>query len=266
MPVTKMNKASVSVLALVALGCGPEAVHGLRALAEPELIAVGPAKTQLRTVGPFRQLKAGRAFKIRFQNGSRRRLQLRAPANLFPILKTQVRGDTLELEATRSYRSKEPIVVTITNPRLSAVHLSGASTASVARLNERDFHAHLRGAARLSVHGSARELLFNVRGAGRVEVKGTRSQRIHGQVKGAGHLTASGITDVAELEVSGAGRVDLAELIVRRVQIDGSGAGHVSMRSAQELQVDGSGAFRASYSGSPRLRTKLSGVAKVSRR
>jgi hypothetical protein len=53
-------------------------------------------------------------------------LVVEADSNLLPLIRTEVRGDTLYIYAERSYRSRNPVHVIYTVPRLSDLRQNGS--------------------------------------------------------------------------------------------------------------------------------------------
>ena len=146
-----------------------------------------------RMVGTVSNLEANGSVLVDVRIGTATSLVVEADANLLPLVRTDVRGDTLVVEMARSYRSSNPVRITYTVPRLGEVRHSGSGQLSVQGLNG--------GALRVVQSGSGSTLL-----TGRVA-----SLDVTGS--GSGSVDASTLQSAsANLSMNGSGRINVGEV------------------------------------------------------
>jgi hypothetical protein len=188
----------------------------------------GNIVTEKRDVSGFTSVEAGGIFKVEITAGRDFAVEVEADDNLLPVIKTEVSGGVLKIASDRHIRSHGPIVIRVSAPDIDGVEATGASTVSVANLNNREFSIDSSGASKVSAAGET------------------------------GKLT---------LDISGASKVDASGLKAADANIDASGASHVEVNAVENLFIDASGASRVTYSGNPvNVEKKTSGASSASAR
>lgn len=165
------------------------------------------------------------------QNGSES-LQISADDNFLPYLKTEVRGDTLYIEASDDAEGVVFTNVTDLTFRISAAALEAIELA----------------------------------GAGSIEVNDLDSETWRVTVPGAGSVTVSGRTDGQTVEMEGAGSYNAADLESKEATIRSSGAGTAVVRVSDKLDVTIDGFGNVQYIGDPVIKQEINGLGKVSQR
>jgi hypothetical protein len=79
----------------------------------------GVAARDQRTVGTVNGLDVSGSIVVDVRVGPATSLVVEADSNLLPLIRTDVRGDTLNIYTDRSYRSRNPVHVIYTVPRLT---------------------------------------------------------------------------------------------------------------------------------------------------
>ena len=196
-------------------------------LADAQVKGSGTARTEARAVGDFASVSAGGAVALTITVGGATAVSVTADDNVVPLIRTRVQGDRLIIDSTDSYTAKTPVRIAITTPRLTALGLSGATTATAAGVTGDRLAIDLSGASRASLAGAA-----------------------------------AAVT----IETSGAAEVDATKLAAQDATVAASGASHVALAVARGLTVEASGASVVEYAGAPAVTKATSGASRVRQR
>ena len=160
---------------------------------------------------------------VRF--GPKASVVISADDNVLPLLSTRVVDGTLKLESRGSYRTRNPIRVWITTPKLDE---------------------------------------FTSMGSGNVVIHDVNNPHLKLTLQGSGGMQANGRTGVLDLALMGSGRARLADLWATDVSAGVFGSGEAIVRAAGKLdaQMFGSGTLR--YVGNPKsMRSSHFGSGRV---
>ena len=188
----------------------------------------GNAATDKRDLAGFKSVEVGGTFDVEITAQKDFSVTVEADDNLIPLIRTEVSGGTLHIEADKRLSSKNPIRVRISAPDIEKLDVSGVANVTVADLKN----------SALSIGSS-----------------------------GASKVKLAGETAKLTVDVSGATKIDAAELKTIDAVIDSSGASHVDVNVSGELRADGSGASKITYVGTPsNIVKKTSGASNVSQK
>jgi carbon monoxide dehydrogenase subunit G len=231
-----MKKAALLTLVLVALLLGA-CVRGS-----------GTIVTDSREVGSFRHIAMGGSGEIFISQGTAETLVVEADDNLLPYIRTEVRGNTLELGLNAptftSIWASRSIRYIITVRDLESVRISGSGDANIASIE----------ADRFSIH---------VSGSGDVTVARLVANHLETRVSGSGNILVAGTVDEQSVEISGSGKYRAADLASNSARIRVSGSGEATVWAASELNARISGSGNVSYYGNPTTNTSTSGSGTI---
>jgi hypothetical protein len=219
-----------------------------------------------RTVGTVAGLEANGSVLVDVRVGPAASLVVEADSNLLPLVRTDVRGDTLVVEMTRGYRSSNPVRVTYTVPRLAEVRHSGSGQLSVQGLNGGALRVVQSGSgstlltgrvADLDVTGSGSGSVdastlrsaganLSMNGSGRINVGEVRGDHATATLTGSGQLRAGGSVRSLTARSTGSGHLDLVDLVSEQADLTSTGSGGLTANVKQSLvaQNGGSGGIR----------------------
>jgi hypothetical protein len=212
-----------SLVALLSLVAASSACH----LADAQVKGSGAARTEARAVGSFSKLSAGGAIHLTITVGGATAVTVTADDNVVPLIRTRVQADRLIIDTADGYTPRTPVAVVVTTPRLTALGLSGATTA---------------------------------------EARGLTGDRFALDLSGASHATLTGATTAIAIEASGAAQLDGRALATQDATVSASGASQLELAVARALTVEASGASEVAYRGTPAVTKATSGTSRVRRR
>jgi len=200
-------------------------------------------------VDDFSALDIGGSYHVTWRQGDSVSVTVEMQENLFDYLRVSVRGDTLNIDSTRSFNtssSNRPRVYIYT-PYIEMVNFSGAVSAD----------------SWDTIYGES----FSLNGSGAVEVNMTLEvETLDIDLSGAGDITLAGSADTVDINASGAADITADNLQTSEVSIDLSGAGSVDIAVSDYLSVDLSGAGRVRYTGDPTIEQSISGAGQLEQR
>lgn len=249
---------------IVAPGDGDTRVH--TAWSSDAKEGDGVAARDQREVKALPALDVSGSLPVEVRVGSAPSLVVEADSNLLPLIRTETQGDTLRIYSEKSLRSKTPLRIVYTTPRLSEVRASGATRVEVSDLNGAPLDVGRSGSSEVRLVGKVGNLNARSSGSGLLDasrlqadgidatLSGSSRMRL-GQVKGdharvelsgSSSLDASGAVRSLSARVSGSANVDLADLKAQDADLGASGAGGIRATVKQSLfaRTSGSGGIR----------------------
>jgi hypothetical protein len=185
----------------------------------------GSVVSEVRSVSDFTAIDVGGVFEVEVSIGKDYSVEVLADDNLLQHIKTEVHAGVLNIETTRSIKSRNPFRVRVSAPSITNVDASGAS---------------------------------------KVAVDGIRNSNFDIDSSGASKISLSGETSSLQVDVSGASHIDAENLKAETAAVDASGASKVTLFVTGRLTSAASGASRIVYSGSPSsVQKKTSGASSV---
>jgi hypothetical protein len=191
---------------------------------------------------------------------------VRCDDNLVDLIHTEVRGDTLRIQApwATGIRPTLPCTVDVTVRSITSLDSSGSgwieTDGAWPDLTEID----VSGSGTVLVSGDLASLAdIRVSGSGNVEVTDVRSSDLAARVSGSGTVTLSGTVDFVELDVSGSGDVAARELTTEDADIQISGSGNTELTALGAVDVRVSGSGDVWLWGDPEVESDLSGSGDV---
>ena len=133
--------------------------------ADAQVKGTGTARTEARAVGRFSKLSAGGAIHLTITVGGATAVTVTADDNVVPLIRTRVQADRLIIDSADGYTSRTPIEVVVTTPRLTALGLSGATTAEARGLTGDRFALDLSGDSHATLTGTATAIAIAASGA-----------------------------------------------------------------------------------------------------
>lgn len=211
---------ALSINLFFAAGCSVGNLSGVQ--------GSGNAKSEKRNVSGFTKIEASGAVTLEIDAQKDFSVEIEADDNQLPLIKTEVVGDTLKISTENRTSSKTKILVKITMPELTSLHISGASGAVVSNVKTDSLKLEASGASKMKIDGKANDL---------------------------------------ESDASGASGIDAEGLTVNDAAVEASGASITTVSAANNLKADASGASTIFYTGEPKnVEPKSSGASSVKKK
>jgi hypothetical protein len=194
----------------------------------PKVKGSGINKTEKRTLAPFTSLEVNchGSIQVRFQE--QKNVEITGDDNIVPLLTTEVRNDTLYIQASKEYDPHDKLQIIVSIPNLKR---------------------------------------FVFTGAGQANLSNVKNDRLEIVMNGAGELLASGETKEADIALNGAGSVEAKNLHAVNAKVNSTGVGTVDIYATEQLDVKASGVGEINYYGSPKtVNRQVAGLGSINER
>ncbi len=205
----KMTRALPLLIAVSVLlaGCG------LHMNPFAHLKGSGKLASESREVKGFTRIRLAGSTDCVVRVGGPFSVTITADDNILKIIRTEVVGETLEIEAEKPYSCTQPIKVEITLPKL---------------------------------------LGYSISGSGDAEISGVDSEAFEASISGSGDLTVSGRVDSLDASISGSGDMNLTALEAKRAEASIAGSGTIKLYATEALDASIAGSGDIRYLGGPK--------------
>jgi hypothetical protein len=193
----------------------------------------GHLVTETRPLRGFTGVEIALPFDATVREGRDFQVKVRVDENLLPLLKTELKGDTLKVYFDHgASHVDDDAKVEITLPDLRAVAAAGSGDVSATGGRRKDLSLALAGSGDLSYSGPAANLRVGTAGSGsvRVQLNGD-AEGVEIGSKGSGDVTVEG-GHARELVVAtaGSGSIRAEDLTARDGKLATSGSGDIEVR------------------------------------
>jgi len=205
----------------------------------------GNVVKQDRDVSGFTSIEVSGAFTVYLYQGSSESLKVEADENLMEYIKTEVKGDRLEIYTeNKTIQKFTKMNIYLTFEELEMIDISGAVEIigeDMMKFDELDLDGS--GASEISLHMEVGVLNADFSGASEIELIGEAKS--------------------VSFEFSGASEIDAYDFVIEHCELDVSGASEARIHVTGNLEVDVSGAASVKYKGSPSVESDVSGAGSV---
>jgi hypothetical protein len=222
---------------------------------KPRLIrGSGNVIVEDREVSGFDKIAISGVGRVILTQGDEESLSIETDDNLMEYVKTEVKGDTLEIDFTddivlsRGGRNvldpSAGFIFRISVIDLEAISVSGAANIQADKLKTDSFSV-------------------NFSGAGDISVGDLNTKRVDVTVSGAGDVELAGKVENQSISLSGVGRYQGFDLESQQASVFISGAGGANLWVMESLAVTISGAGDVEYYGDPSVDPEISGLGRI---
>jgi hypothetical protein len=209
----------------------------------------GPVFEQELQVDNFIGFDLMEAGDVTVYQGTEQKVLVRAEANIFDRLETDVRSGVWEIDLGRGCFRDYELSIEITVTDLEEVILSGSGDIYIDDFDDQE------------------ELLVDISGSGDIEIGSfSGTEEIDISISGSGNIDI--VTDFPDLEemninISGSGKVKAFPAETRNcyINISGSGSCEVSVTDLLDVNISGSGSIF--YKGFPMVKSKITGSGTI---
>jgi hypothetical protein len=184
----------------------------------------GMITTEPRTVSGFSAVSLSGSGQVIIEQTGRESLTVTADDNILPHIKTDVRGQTLELGSNDSMTTHD-IVFKLTVKQLEGLDISGSGQAEARSLDSDRLKIGISGSGELSAHGTANDLDVSISGSGGYRGEDMRTKRAVVGISGSGGAVIAA-SETLKADVSGSGSIEYLGDPQVTQHVSGSGSVH----------------------------------------
>lgn len=218
-PKTNIMKKLIAIIALVALPI------------------TGQSQTkETRNVGNFTELSAKGSFDYVLIKGAKPSVTLYGPADVLPLINTEVSGNKLDIGTKSGSRIKlsrgQRLVVTVYYTNINEISFQGSGNLKGENTIESD------------------KLSIAMQGSGSISLD-INAKQSNIETSGSGSATVSGKADTVNYELTGSGSISAGRLQGNTVNASLSGSGNMKIVANKALQAKLTGSGSIAYGGNP---------------
>ena len=193
----------------------------------------GDVQTVTRNIDGFTGVSACCSMDVELSEGAFS-VRVEAESNLQDFVKTEVKGNRLEIGYTEeaNFKSTEPINVFVTLPRLEYLKASSSSTVSSTN----------------TFHGEGLEVDVSSSATARLKFIG---ESVTTDASSSATLVIEGEADEVRADASSSSRIDAGKLVSRDGQADVSSSADIILNLKESLKAKASSSGSVSYYGNP---------------
>lgn len=231
----------ISILALAACNFAADAQGD-------EVAANGAGTQRSFTVGEFDTVSLGGYHNVVVNVGPAGSARAEGPAEELDRLELRMDGSTLRIGTKRnlgSWKSKGPVTVYVTTPRLAGASIGGSGDMRIDRVEGPRFSGSIGGSGDMNIAQlGVEDANFSIAGSGGITAAGTAAST-DVSIAGSGDMRLAGLESRnASISIVGSG--DVAARAMERANVSIMGSGDVVMSGPAECDVSkmGSGSVR----------------------
>jgi hypothetical protein len=185
----------------------------------------GPVTSETREVGAFSRIEATAGIRIVVHIGPSEAVEVSAQENLLPVIATDLRGDTLSIEASEDFTTLEPVTITVVVPALDGITLSGGSQAVIDGLDAESLELRIRGGAQVTAAGSVDSVGLDAGGGAMASLEDLSARVATVSMDGGATATLTASGEVSGTAAGGSRLTVLGDAVVSVEESAGSEVG-----------------------------------------
>jgi hypothetical protein len=145
-----------------------------------------------------------------------------AQENLLPVIATDLRGETLSIQASEDFTTLEPVTVTVVVPALDGITLSGGSQAVIDGLDAESLELRIRGGAQVTAAGSVDNVGLDAGGGAMASLEDLSARVATVSMDGGATATLTASGEVSGTAAGGSRLTVLGDAVVSVEESGGS--------------------------------------------
>jgi len=209
-----------------------------------QVIGSGNIGTREREVPEFNRIHLKGTGRLILDRGDMTTVSIKTDDNILPLIKTEVKGNILEISHESFNLSPTTLEFYITVKELKGLSISGSGdVVGQSLFTMEEFEAVIKGSGdmRLAVDVS----------------------RLIAEISGSGSMVLTGEADDFEASIRGSGDIRAHRYVARHATVSIAGSGNCQLGVVESLRADISGSGDVIYAGRPRVESHIRGSGSV---
>ena len=193
----------------------------------------GNVTVKSRTIsGSFNSVTAGKGLEVIIEQGAQQSVTVEADDNLHQHIKTELKGNTLEITADTNIGNAQSKKITVVLPQIKSIESAGGSqVSSRGTLKEDSIELTSNGGSGLTVTIETRNLKTDASGGSHTSIKGT--------------------TENLEADASSGSSIDAENLKTENVRAESSSGSSITVNPKRNLTAEASSGAHIYYVSTP---------------
>jgi hypothetical protein len=192
------------------------------------VIAEGANRTEERNPGSYSSVELDAPAIMTFSVSGTPSLKVTAPANILPLVTTDVKDQRLIVRLHGSVVMQSPISISASAPTLDSAHVAGTGTVRATGVRGDTVDLSVSGAGSIGFSGAVGAVRARISGSGEIDASAVCAQRVVASVAGSGSIAACASQSVSA-NIAGSGDIVVTGNPPER-QVSAAGSGRVYFR------------------------------------
>ena len=222
----------------------------------------GDVVTETREFPSFDRVANEGEFEIFIVQDEEYSVTIEAESNLIGRIRTNMNGNTLEVESRDNLRPSRPMRLIIHTPHMNGISLSGSGLIDLGHIVTGTLDVSLSGSGIIRGEVEAEEVFLSMSGSGNSRIA-LECNYLETKISGSGEMFFNGNAHTASFNISGAGAIKAYDLYLSecRTKVSGSGDMYINVSDMLDVIISGSGSVY--YLGYPEIHTNISGSGQL---
>ncbi len=209
--------------------------------------AKGPVRTETRNVSGFKGVDLAVPANVDVRVSDQYSVEVDVADNLHSILKTELKGETLNIYFSENVNNCGEIKIRVSGPNFDHFSIAGSGS----------FH--------VNTPIQSEKMDLNIAGSGDMFIEQSTLGSVKCNIAGSGNIKLGGSADNIETDIAGSGDIMAKNMTINDLDVSISGSGSVHANVVKSLKAGISGSGDVFYTGNPTVDADVSGSGKVKR-
>ncbi len=166
----------------------------------------GSIKSEAREVAAFEALSCDGGYEIQIDCQEKQSVAVESDENLLPLIKTEVRHNTLYVDTKGMILPTNKIRLTVTIPNLTEFTCNGSSEGDINKINNEALDLSIHGSGKLRLNGKSGTVKIAIAGSSKIDASSLVSENSDVQIHGSGNIQVYA-TNSIDVHINGSGTV-----------------------------------------------------------
>ena len=205
----------------------------------------GSVTTKTLDLKTFTSIGLGISADVVLTQGNRQEVKVKGQQNIIDNIKTEVKGDSWNIEFHDRVSDHKELTIYITMETLEALSIGGSGDISCTNQfkNLKDVAISIGGSGNVSLDLNAKDIAVSIGGSGEVSLDGSG--------------------DELAISIGGSGDVKAFDCAVKTCSVSSAGSGNIEINVSDELEVSMVGSGDVNYKGDPKVKSSIVGSGDV---
>lgn len=183
----------------------------------------GKVKAERRTIERINRIVLSGPASLLFTRGATPFVRVTADDNILPVIVTRVSGNSLIIESSGNFSTRNEILVEVELPSLEALTAQGSGDVKLDGIEQPSLQVNLIGSGNIKIAGKVDYFTAELNGSGDIKANSLISRSAVLLLSGSGDIRAHA-SDSVKVRLNGSGDIEVSGKPARRdCMIDGSG-------------------------------------------
>ncbi len=183
----------------------------------------GILRTETRDIPTFETMICEGSYEVQIECQAKQALTIDADENLLPLIKTEVKNNTLRIYTEENLQPSKEIKIMASVENLSEFTIHGSAHGNVSNVNNNVLDVEVNGSSKLHFNGKTAQLKIIISGSSKIDATSLVAQDAKVRINGSGDIHVWAVNSIDGL-IHGSGTIKYSGNPINVTQeINGSG-------------------------------------------